>query len=140
MSISFTCGLTCICDHYDRCQLCNNWWTFWTLREHLQLTFIHEFSSFWFSKHRYSCRNHCNYLRNVIHCRNRIRKWHVAVQLIAKCDILIPCMVCIKDLDKLNLVKIRNGGLVLDLSQFHYCPSCLKKLSLLQKWSKLTPK
>ena len=37
-------------------------------------------------------------------------------------------------LDKLNLVKLCNGGLILGLSQFLLLPSCLKKWSLLQKW------
>ena len=35
--------------------------------------------------------------------------------------------VGITDLDKLNLVKIFNDGLVLDFSQFPKRPSCIKK-------------
>ena len=38
--------------------------------------------------------------------------------------------VCIKNLDKLNLVKIRNGGLVLGLSQFLLQPQLSQKMIL----------
>ena len=45
--------------------------------------------------------------------------------------------VRITNLDKLNLVEIRNS---LAKADFYYCPSCLKKWCLLQKWSQLTQK
>jgi hypothetical protein len=42
------------------------------------------------------------------------------------------------NLDKRNLVELDYGGLVLGTGQFSFSLSCLKYITYIQKWSKVT--